>query len=139
MSRLEQLQDAMKNMKKAQIPRLKPGQGVKGNEPYGCFNTGFAWVLHRSVCTDEYLVARQIDMDHFRNKILFHAYDGMRAFALNHDRGWRFKTRASAVKKFHDMNFKMMFDNLSQAIEHEKLRIKAQKGDIGAALACMDY
>jgi hypothetical protein len=140
MTRLEQLQKAFETAEKVDVPRLKPGQGVKGCEPYGCFNTGIAWTLFRSPATKEYLVVRDLDRDRLRNLVLFHGYDHIRKFKLEHGSAWRFKTRAAAVKKFQDVNLEMHLSNIQEAIRHEKLRMKAQAGDLEAALTCgLDY
>ena len=55
-------------------PRLKPGQGLRGPEPRGCYGTGFAPVIHHHVCfPGYYLVGPDLAVQRVREWILFRA------------------------------------------------------------------
>ena len=53
----------MPNTSANEVPRLKLGQGRKGPEPSGCFNTGVAPVILRSRLADRYRVGRELDVE----------------------------------------------------------------------------
>ena len=131
------------------VPRLKPGKGVKGPEPYGCFNSGAAPVI--LACSDAmdfthkkiafYVVGpehevRFCKMDY---RIYFIRHPKARSCKVNSTKVYKFKTRRSAVAKFKELCDKMNEWNRAEAGNHQELLSKAKAGDAKAALDLADY
>ena len=125
-------------MKVNEVPkRLKRGHYTKGCEPYGCCNTGIAWCIGTSEIVDGWFVAK--DLDFYALKVASIHNMRKRKHKLAHGFGCHFKTRASAVKKWQELNGAMI-DDFRKIHEHVKqLRERARKGDMKATLELSDY
>ena len=83
------------------IPRLTKGRGMKGPEPFGCFNTGHAPVIIRSRASGKYIVGPELAAYAARDAHLFRTKK--RKFGEGRDAAWVYKTRKPAVAKFDEM------------------------------------
>ena len=81
------------------IPRLRKGQGIKGPEPVGCFNTGTAPVLFHTIL-GRWLVGPELAVDGARRAILFDRYKHKRTLQFDGRTVHIFSTRAPAVARF---------------------------------------
>lgn len=81
-----------------QVPRLAKGQGYKGPEHYGCFNTGMASCIFHSR-TGRYVVGPEIPCrDAMRAGLTL--VEHKRVHGEGRRRVWIFKGRKAAVAKF---------------------------------------
>lgn len=111
------------------IPRLTKGKGVKGPEPFGCYNTGAAPVILRSRASGRYLVGLEIAVDAARNEHLFAANARRRKLGRGRDTVWVFKTRQPAVAKFRE---------LVAAAEAQSAEMRSEYDDARRAAASRD-
>lgn len=133
--------------KTIKVPRLKPGQGVKGPEPMGCFNTGAAPVIYRSKLTDGYIVGPQMAVEDARRVMLTMAIrqtlGNRRVLDVERRRVWLFKTRGPAVKRFSEMCAEQAEWNRQERERHMEARRKANSDDprerMEGALALSDF
>lgn len=117
-------------MNTTQLPRLNRGTGVRGPEPYGCFNSGFAPVIRRSKLTGRYIVGFQLDTE-FAIKDIRSL--GKRTFKVNGRPVWSFKTRKPAVAKFQELVNTRNAQNRAIAAEFHLALTAAKTGDLEAA------
>jgi len=114
------------------VPRLTKGKGMKGPEPYGCFNTGMATVILRSRATGKYLVGPEIEVDTVREKILFGNNANKRIFKhpqYPHRTVYVFKTRTPAVAKFVELCNRQLAENESDRQAHQQAKRDAQSSN----------
>jgi len=126
--------------------KLKYGQYLKGQEPYGCYNTGVAVVICRSKQAKkytgyEYIVSCDIDvtlnltdllLDKMRGKKITSRFPKQKPPKF-------FKTKTAAFKEFEKRN-NAMVESVKRDIETvNELKRKANAGDMQAAISLMDY
>ncbi len=120
------------------VPRLAKGQGYKGLEFYGCFNTGMAPAIFHSR-TGKYVVGPEIP-----------CRDAMRIGVCltdtRVDKGrdlrrtvWIFKGRKAAVNKFLALCGARIIENEAVRREHAETARRARAGDMAAVLALGDF
>jgi hypothetical protein len=120
------------------VPKLAKGQGYKGPEFYGCFNTGMAPSIFHSR-TGKYVVGAEIP-----------CRDAMRAGSCligirvvkNSDprrRVFIYKGRGPAVRKFMALCGARILENEAMRKEHAETARRAAAGDMAAVLALGDY
>ena len=85
------------------IPRLTLGRGLKGPEPFGCYNTGVAPVILRSRASGRYLVGPEIAVDEVRGAHLLVRNARRRRFGKGRETVWVFRTRAPAAARFREL------------------------------------
>jgi hypothetical protein len=123
------------------VPRLTKGRGVKGPEPFGCFNTGHAPVILRSGASGKYIVGPELAVDAARDAHLFHARK--RKFGKGRDAAWVYKTRKPAVAKFEELRAAMMDANDRMRAEYRQAKADAASPDpetaIRGATATADF
>jgi hypothetical protein len=105
------------------------GAGVRGPEPYGCYNSGFAPVIRRSKLTGRYIVGFQLDTE-FAVKDIRSL--GKRTFKVNGRPVWSFKTRKPAVAKFQELVIARNAENQAIADEYRLNLAAAKAGDLEA-------
>ena len=118
------------------VPRLSKGKGIKGPEPFGCFNTGVAPVIMRSKVNGKYLVGLENDVYDARQKLCFSNYANVRViYHIDSKRDVRiYKTRAPAVAKFTELCEKQIAQNKTFRDEYQQARKDAQSKDYETAL-----
>ena len=119
-----------------QVPRLKQGQGYKGPEFFGCFNTGVAPSIFHSH-TGKYVVGPELRCrDTMRAALTLTSH---RVIGAGRDRVWLFKGRGPAVSKFLALCGAVIMENADMARKYAEARAAAARGDIGAALSLGDF
>ena len=147
------------------VPRLRKGQGVKGPEFYGCFNSGLAPVLMRAQTGEDgpdiYVVGPPLRAEEVREKVKiadkmvrefkFADKDGIlprRIWREKSDPGgahtvWVFRSRKPAVEKFAELCGKVVEYNAEDRARHEKAISDAKSADpirrIKGALALGEF
>lgn len=144
----------MKVFTKTDVPRLKDNQGMKGPDYFGCFNTGLEPTIRKAVRRTIQAAEKQVryivgpdlyasevghDFRRFRVENPYAGHHTKRIYRNEHGREvFVYKTRGPAVAKFIALCNEVMKENDADRIEYESLKAKADKGDIGAALAAGD-
>ena len=134
------------------VPRLKPGQYIKGPESAGCFNTGMATIIWRCrVYPNCYLVGNEnFVLEDVRRKMMFGKYNkspnsskykGRRIYRAKdcNARAFIYQARTSAVNKFRELVTAQIEENRKTVERVRELHRRANKGDMKAALDLMDY
>lgn len=123
------------------IPRLTKGRGVKGPEPFGCFNTGHAPVIMRSRASGKYLVGPELAVDAVRDAHLFHGH--RRKFGQGRDTVRVYRTRKAAVARFDELRAAMSAANDGMRAEYLQAKADAASSDpetaVRGALAMADF
>lgn len=127
------------------VPRLKPGQGFKGPEPVGCFNTGTAPCIFRSKIDGVgYLVGPEICIQDARDAFCFFNMKGKRTWRPRDSKlkwkvVYRFRSRGGAVKKFVELVNARMEERRKDRREISELKKRAANLDMDAVLKLGDY
>ena len=125
--------------------RLKLGQGFRGPEFFGCINSGSAPVIIKSKHLKRWSVYRYYVGPEF--PIRFDLYEVLRLAMVGH--GYKFhsghwtfflyQSPSAAWTRFDALCKAQNEINADVRAEAAELRVKAQKGDLGAALALSGY
>jgi hypothetical protein len=86
------------------VPRLQKNKGLRGPEPLGCFNSGFAPLIYRHYWSGQYMVGHQMDVEQVRRQVGLDFVRGVGKRVYRADRGRRVlvtKGRAPAVREFN--------------------------------------
>lgn len=121
------------------IPRLKPGQGIKGPEFYGCSNTGLAPSLLRSRLAGRYLVGPELYIAGPKIVVEIATNPRKRIFHFQGKTVYAYRTRSSAVAKFNYLCEKANETNKRMAAEHTALKERAENGDMQAVLDLANF
>ena len=118
------------------VPRLKKGQGLKGPEYFGCFNTGVAPTIIRSL-TGKYGVGPELACHDAIHRYV--SFTDKRSTGEGRQKVCIYKHRGPAVKKFLALCGQQITDNHAMREEYIATRRKADAGDIAAALHLGDF
>ena len=114
------------------VPRLKKGQGLKGPEYFGCYNTGTAPTIFHSL-TGKWIVGPELACrDALHTGSCF-------TDAKKVGRVRIYKHRGPAVKKFMALCGAQIMENHAMREEYIATCRKADVGDIAAALHLGDF
>jgi hypothetical protein len=120
------------------VPYLKPGQGFRGPENYGCINSGRQARISHLKITGTYLVGWDVDvfesMTRNRKNTMTQILDGKRTIHGYRYKVWQYKGRAAAVKKFHELNQKVLDFNESERERVRKYDDAVRRGDMTEAM-----
>ncbi len=123
---------------KLTVPRIPKGKGMKGPEPFGCFNTGTAPTICRSLSTGKYVVGAQNDVEEVRRMILYRQHEHKRIFHLHIGKTrpcYVFKGRGTAVAKFRELCAAMFAMNDSMIAEYQQAKEDSKSKDPNKAMA----
>jgi len=126
-------------MSKITVPRLAKGQGYKGPEFFGCFNTGLAPAIFYSR-SGKYVVGPEIPCrDAMRAGMTLFAKVRVVNGADPRRKVWIFKSRAAAVRKFLALCGARLLENDAMRREYAETARRAAAGDVAAVLALGDF
>jgi len=131
------------------IGRLNKGEGLKGPEPLGCFNTGVAPMLWRAN-TGDYLVGADNDVYEIRQRLCFDRHRAELAHKRiidmpkpNKRKVYKFKGRNPAIAKFTELYNAAISDRNADIATVQQARKDANSSDpekrIKGALTLGDY
>jgi len=131
-----------------QVPRLSKGKGIKGPEPYGCFNTGTAPVILHSR-SGLWLVGPENEVDGARERLCFRENQNRRILKGHRNpsdrRRWVYvyRTRGPAVRRFQELCEERGRMNAEMRSEHARAARDAASSDpetsIRGALTLGDF
>lgn len=132
----------MNNYTVADVKGPRPGKYLKGPDFYNCCNTGTQPILmrleeHYAPKNVKYMVC-EAELD-YRDAIRAGIFGNTRVVKVGKRKAWLYRTRKSAVTKFVTICNERLDRNRKLQAEHQSLIARANKGDIGAALAAGDF
>ena len=124
--------------------KLKLGKYVKGQEPYGCFNTGVAPIIARSKLAKQYIgkeyaVGTEIDANYHLTDAILNEMGRVWKKGYKPPKVKFYKTKVAAIKEFNRLNAIMIASVKRDIARVKELKAKANKGNMKAAMALSDY